>query len=196
VFNVAVKAAERVDGFQFTLESPHLKVIEIQPEGNVTIDNFGKFEHAVTMSYHANEQAAFSLVFQAEKSGMLSEMLFMSSAITKAEAYVSDLPQGTQLRFRKEAYPGATAGEFELRGNLPNPFVDHTMVQFYLPEQGTVTIQLYDENSKQVYRKSGKFMKGLNLLPIDLSEVPGAGVLFYQLEWENQIRSGNMIQVR
>jgi hypothetical protein len=70
-------------GFQFVTG-------EIMGSDNVTANNFGVFDSALTVSVEGAE--SFIVKFRAAKAGKLSEMMSVSSRITKAEAYPASAP--------------------------------------------------------------------------------------------------------
>ena len=81
-------------GYQFTLEAAGLELLDVVA-GAIDIDpsNFGVFENgAITTSWNSQndvgtEDALFSLVYRSNVSGLLSEILQVTSTITRAEAY-------------------------------------------------------------------------------------------------------------
>ncbi|MBK9335074.1 MAG: HYR domain-containing protein [Lewinellaceae bacterium] len=89
IFTVDFKAAEQVQGYQFTLNHSGLELVDVTPGAEMSMANFGVFagEQAVTTSWDGNVKGAFSLTFRATTSGDLSRMLGVSGRITKAEAY-------------------------------------------------------------------------------------------------------------
>jgi hypothetical protein len=88
-FTVHFKAAEKVQGYQFTMNYNNLEVMDIVPGTNMKVDNFAVFanEGALTTSWDGNAAAEFAVTFRAKAGGNLSQMLGVSSRITKAEAY-------------------------------------------------------------------------------------------------------------
>lgn len=85
-FTVNFKGADRVQEHQFTMNLSDLQVLKIAGAGEIQEGNFGVFDNAITTSVDGSDNE-FSITFRATKSGMLSNMLGVSSRITKAEAY-------------------------------------------------------------------------------------------------------------
>ena len=75
----------------------------------------------------------FTVRFRAEKAGKLSEMLGVSGAVTRAEAYGDAGRMGVAFRFDGKTIAGVG---FELYQNQPNPFVNRTFVGF-LPSRSS-----------------------------------------------------------
>ncbi len=128
-FTVLFEAAEKVSGWQFTLNFKDLEVTEILPGEGMSRDNFGVFEGAITTSVE-KQASDFAIKFRASKTGTLSEMLAVSSQITKAEAYNPSFEiMGVALLFDNRLI--SKVG-FELYQNQPHPFNDRTLIGFDL----------------------------------------------------------------
>ncbi len=89
----------------------------------------------------------FTVRFRAAKAGKISEMLSVSSQITKAEGYTARREASARkwpyLRFNQNARRGSplsACGGFELYQNQPNPFVGRTSIGFHLPAATTATL--------------------------------------------------------
>jgi hypothetical protein len=200
-FTVTLKAAQAVQGYQFTMNTAGLEVLDIVPGAGMKTDHFAVFskEGAVTTSWDApvgmNRMATFEVKFQAVKSGKLSELLSVSSRITKAEAYSpADERMDVAFRFNQGGTSTITGVGFELYQNQPNPFVDHTSIGFHLPEATTATLTVYDESGKLVYLQKGDFAKGDNAIAVERSLIGTNGVLYYKLETATDAATRQMIQ--
>ena len=206
-FTVALRAAEKVKGYQFTLQFPELEVLEVTPGAEMTQGNFGIFkeQHSLTTSFDNEEvQGEFAVSFRAKKGGMLSEMLKVSGQITRAEAYLSAeaLAQADDamtndvssyagasadkmsiaLRFNGQNGPVITAQGFEVYQNQPNPWMQCTQIGFYLPEATAATLRVYDETGRLLYATTGDFGKGYNAFVLDRALLEATGVLYYKVE--------------
>ncbi|MBK6931826.1 MAG: hypothetical protein IPH12_13565 [Saprospirales bacterium] len=99
----------------------------------MTTDNLGVFptEGALTTSRDGNTVGEFSLTFRAKATGQLSQMLGVSSRITRAEAYNAGVER-LQVGFRFNGQNGSTITGlgFELYQNTPNPFINKTQIGF------------------------------------------------------------------
>lgn len=189
-FVVNFKAAEQVQGWQFTMALNGLQVSDIVGNDKVKADNFGVFDGALTTSVEGGSE--FAVKFRAEKAGKLSQMLGVSSRITKAEAYASDNSR-LDVAFRFDGKTIAGIG-FELYQNQPNPFVSKTVVGFHLPEAATATLSVYDESGRLVFTQKGDFAKGNNAISLDRALLNTTGVLYYTLETATDAATKKMIQ--
>ena len=189
---VSFTAAEKTQGYQMTLNLNGLTVSDIMGSDRVTANNFGVFADALTVSVDGSD--AFTVKFRATKTGKLSEMLSVSSRITKAEGYnLTDGRMEIALRFDGKTIAGVG---FELYQNQPNPFVNKTAIGFHLPEATTATLTVYDETGRVVFTQKGDFAKGYNALSLDRALLNTTGMLYYTLETATDSATKKMIQVK
>lgn len=135
----------------------------------------------------ANDDAVFTLVFEATEATRLSKALAVSGAITAPEASKADGSLlNVALRFK-----GADAG-FALLQNVPNPFQGTTSVQFTLPEASKATLTVFDVAGRALKTINGSYAKGFNQVEINSNDLP-AGVLYYQLNAGNFSATKKMI---
>jgi len=192
VFEVSFKAADKTQGFQMTLNLNGLEVSELMNSDNVNASNFGVHTDALTVSI--DKADAFTVTFRATKAGKLSEMLGVSSRITKSEAYsLTDGRLDVALRFDGKTIAGIG---FELYQNQPNPFISKTFVGFNLPEAAAATLTVYDETGRLVFTQKGDFAKGYNAISLDRALLNTTGVLYYTLETATDAATRKMIQAK
>jgi len=191
-FNVTFKSAQSVKGFQFTATLNGLKAISTVDAENVTSSNFNLLpENAMAVSIDGAQE--FTVRFRAEKAGQLSEMLGVSGAITRAEAYGDAGRLNVAFRFDGKTIAGVG---FELYQNQPNPFVNRTFVGFFLPEAAEATLSVFDETGRVVYQQKGQFAKGENTIALDRALINTTGVLYYKLETSTDSATKKMIQAK
>jgi len=208
-------------------------MVGLTESDQVRANNFGVFASpagasakegaAVTVSIDGAQE--FTLRFRAEKAGKLSQMLGVSGAITRAEAYAANDSMtndpmtndpmtndsmtndpmtrlGVAFRFDGKTIAGVG---FELYQNQPNPFVNRTFVGFFLPaRQGSAggpeaieaTLSVFDETGRVVYQQKGQFAQGENMIALDRALINTTGVLFYRLETATDSATKKMIQAR
>jgi hypothetical protein len=171
-FEVSFKSAQALKGFQFTATLNGLKAVDVVKGDNVTANNFNLLpENAMAVSIDGAQE--FTVRFRAEKAGKLSEMLGVSGAITRAEAYPvtdnqSPINQSTKfgIAFRFSGKTISGVG-FELYQNQPNPFVNKTSIGFFLPEAAEATLSIFDETGRIVYQQKGLVCQGENMVVLD-----------------------------
>ncbi|MBP6828805.1 MAG: hypothetical protein KA165_19710, partial [Saprospiraceae bacterium] len=168
-FSARFKGSEPVLGYQFTLMYDGLEVLDILPATGVPNDRFAVFPGepgtgAVTASVTepVNE---FAVRFRAVKNGRLSDLLRISSRITRAEAYgncgnYGNCPLLVALRFGDAAPEDGSRQGLELDQNVPNPFDDATVIGFNLPADSDLTWTITDETGRLLRTESAHFKQG------------------------------------
>jgi hypothetical protein len=194
---VNFKAAEKVLGYQFTMNFNGLQVADVVPGSDMTLANFGIFADAITTSFDADSKGEFAVKFRATQDGRLSNMLGVSSRVTKAEAYTLGGDR-LDVAFRFNGANGATISGvgFELYQNMPNPFVSKTVIGFHLPEAAEATLTIFDETGRMIYTVTGDFAKGNNAITLDRAQINTTGVLYYKLETASNSATKKMIQTK
>ena len=211
-FELKLTADQIVQGFQLTLNTHGLEVLEVN--GNeMNASNFAIFAadgfptdnaEALTISWNlpegsSGELATFTIKFNATHAGRLSEMLSLSSRITKTEAYQRNGSKALEvldiaLRFHGEGGTTINGNSFELYQNIPNPFVDKTTIGFYLPENTEAALTIYDQTGRMIYMISDYFSRGYNAFTIDQEVLKTTGTLLYKLETAHHTATRKMIQ--
>jgi hypothetical protein len=195
VFTVDFKGAERVQGYQFTMNLEGLEVVDIVENDRVKSNNFGVFADALTTSVDGSDAGEFSVRFRAAKSGRLSRMLGVSSRITRAEAYsMTNNRLDVALRFNGQGGAVIAGVGFELYQNQPNPFVNRTQIGFHLPEAAEATLTVFDETGRMLFTQKGQFGKGYNAIAIDRALLNTTGMMYYKLETATDAATKKMIQ--
>jgi hypothetical protein len=166
-----------IEGYQMTLDFSQFELLEIIPQNDLTMDNFGVFEQALTMVTEQPNQG-FNLRLRAKQAGQLSSMLAMNDKITRSVAFdAGGFSKGIVLHFnpiQKEA--------IQLNQNVPNPWHSATNIGFYLPEANTpVTFTVVDEMARVVYTTTNTYPSGYQSITLDESIVPQAGIYWYAL---------------
>jgi hypothetical protein len=163
------------------------------PGTNMTEGNFGVFGDAITTSVNG-DASEFGVTFRAKRGGRLSEMLSISSRITKAEAYSKGAERmGVALRYNT----GQVAGVgFEVYQNQPNPWVNKTVIGFHIPEATDVTLTIFDETGRMLHQETGDYAAGYNAFMLDRALVNTTGVLYYKVETSTDSAVKSMIQTK
>ena len=181
---IAGQSINDLYGYQFTLETEGLELVEIESGLiEVTDANFGALDNKVTTSWNTLSPVdangdLFTMTFKSNVSGQLSEILDLNSSVTKAEAYVGDNLEILNIDLRN----GEGDSVYALYQNEPNPFSSNTIVGFDLPEAGTATLTVLDVTGKVLRVINGDYAKGYNELELSKSDFGSAGVYYYQLD--------------
>lgn len=72
---------------------------------------------------------------------------------------------------------------FEVIGSYPNPFINNTNIEYYLPEEGYVSVGIYNSGGQLLNILNKEFkQKGFNTYYFDGSDLP-AGLYMYRIEY-------------
>ena len=113
------------------------------------------------------------------------ELSLKFQILTPYTAFYSD-PNDTDVNDKKDALPK----DFALRQNYPNPFNPGTTIRFELPENGFVTIKIYDLTGRLVRTLvQEQKLAGIHSIQWNGTDETGqkvaAGVYLYQIEFTN-----------
>jgi hypothetical protein len=164
----------------------------------MTTENFGVFSDAVTTSADATE-GQFEVTFKATTAGQLSNMLGVSSRITKAIAFAGNNKLDVAFRFNNGSTSTIAGLGFEVYQNAPNPWINKTVIGFHLPEATTATLTVTDATGRLIYTQKGNFGKGYNSFSLDRSLggfTSSAAEMYYKVETATNSGVKQMIQVR
>jgi hypothetical protein len=189
-------------GYQFTLQAEGLTYESI--EGGLTEmgeENLGLLKEVITASWHRGraveagvEEGLFTIAFTATESGMLSQMLSLTSTHTVAEAYNAEEEiMDIALTFRSGTVE--VSKEFALYQNEPNPFNAETVVGFDLPEAGEATLTVFDVTGKVVTVVEGDYVKGYNEVQLDGRKLSAMGVMYYRLDADAYTATKKMVVI-
>ena len=83
---------------------------------------------------------------------------------------------------------------------FPNPFTEHTTVQVQLPEEGTLSLLVFDELGRMVYGKTTEASSGTYQLIIDSNSLTGSAVYHYTVMLNGRAKQyylkGKLIRVQ
>lgn len=192
-------------GFQNTInfDTDALEFTGLESEALDVSDDYigtqGIEEGMVTLSWHNaegvyldEETALFNLTFQAKANANLSEVIYLSSAITNSEAYNNDLDvMDLNLNFRN-----SDQNDFILYQNIPNPFNQSTEVRFSIPSESDVTFSVFDVNGRELLRETVFYTAGDHTITLSKDQLQATGVMYYTVETKFGVASRKMIQIK
>jgi hypothetical protein len=204
---VALQAGHQMslEGYQFTLNFDASKVAFASYAPGAVFVNDDNFNLNLTregviptswsdvQTHNLSEgEILFTLRFQALNSGKLSEILSVISDPTVAEAYNAEgevLNLGIQFTNRGVA----SASEFELLENRPNPFTDATTVVFVTPQAAEATLTIYDVTGRIVMEQIVNAVAGIN--EVEVKGLTAKGVLYCQVSTDGFSATRKMIRM-
>lgn len=190
-----------VAGYQLTLETPGLSLLDVEPGPGMSLEHFAMQSAALAVSFEAarGRETHFRVAFKAEKSGPLSQMLHLSDRIARSEAYPLGQPlppAEMRLQMNPTAAVGTPQRGFEVFANQPNPFGAETLLPFYLPNDAPVTLTVYDPAGRIVLLHSAEFPQGFRSFLVKKRDLGVAsGVLYYRIETPDGAGAGKMVAV-
>jgi hypothetical protein len=203
---VTFVASENFDlrGYQFSMELDGLSFIDITSQ-SISIDdkNIGLIDRdLVTMSYNDTEKLnvtkgsdLFSISFLADKPGLVSEMIVLTSKLTVNEAYIGDAYElhEVELRFNE-----ALNVHFEnkLYQNEPNPFRKSTSISFDLATSSDVTLTLLNTTGAIVSEIFIDGKKGQNEYELEFDQIGVNGLYYYKIDSGEFSATKKMILLR
>lgn len=75
----------------------------------------------------------------------------------------------------------------ELFQNLPNPFIDNTVIGFQLSKKGKVTISVFNEIGTLFYKHTDLYEKGKHQINIDENVSLASGTYLYKMETDGYV---------
>ena len=197
---------DQIVGLQYTMDLEGLAYVGIESGAIAIADEHvaSLDENTLTLAWNALGNTAlvntklFTLYFEATKDVVLSKSISISSRITESKGYeLSSVSSGkamsVSLTFNDEY---SLSGEMVLMQNQPNPFRKATDVSFVLPTTGEATLSVFDVTGKLILERVGNYNKGQHTVTISKDELGvGSGVLYYQLESNEQVATKKMILV-
>lgn len=187
-----------ITGMQFTMtiDDP----VSIQSITSDVLDitdaNMHILGNTVVFSYHSMNQVevrAGDVLFNVVYEGAFdaSTQLEISSDVITAEIYDDALNvSGLSLNYR-----GAT-DNVVLYQNTPNPFMDNTTINVYMPRDARANLSIYDINGKLLKSYNNDLTKGMNTITVGKDELAASGVLFYTLSTADFTATKRMVVLK
>jgi len=151
----------------------------------------------VTMSWNTESDQndltgqVINLMFTANVSGSISDMIHLTSRVTDAEAYTHE-GEILDVKLTRDGI----APEFALYQNNPNPWNGQTLIGFDLPADAAVTFTVFDATGKVVKTIEGEFKAGYNSITLNARDLSSAGVMYYRLESGEYAASKKMVLIK
>ena len=85
------------------------------------------------------------------------------------------------LKSNQLSIENASAVQFELIQNYPNPVADNTTISFHLPNNSPASLLFYNESGEFVYGIKSGLKKGYNEINISKNKLNASGIIYYFL---------------
>jgi len=70
-----------------------------------------------------------------------------------------------------------------------------TTIPFSLPRDGNVSLNVYDITGKVILSQKRNFLKGMNEIRIENTDLSTKGIMYYQLEFDGVVATRKMISM-
>jgi hypothetical protein len=213
VDNKSVKAGDIVDitfsiqdeaiieGLQLGISMEGLNILDIRRE-NLDINESVSYiiNGGIRISYdHKNREvipstaSLFTITVQAKFDGMLSEMINFNEEQFRAEIYDQDLRIiNVELSWNQDN----PYQQFEVTQNQPNPWQNATTIDVNLPKEGEIKFSIFDISGKVLYQNNMNLKAGINKINLTQDMLLSSGVMFYEVEYDNEVIRKKMFNVR
>ncbi len=134
----------------------------------------------------------YTITAIAEQSGRLSDLLEIDDTALRAEMYSGDnlTVRNATIEWREPAYE---LDAFAVEQNKPNPWSDHTQIDFYIPTDGPVTVRVTDMTGRLLKTLSDIYRAGHHSVTLRKEDLGASGVLSYEVEYADKLEVRKMI---
>lgn len=91
--------------------------------------------------------------------------------------------------------PPPLPADLQLWGNFPNPFNNSTVIQYTVPKAGNLEIKVYNTLGQEVASFKDYVSAGRKSFPFTVN-YQSSGMYFYQVNFEEQVKTGKMVLVK
>ncbi len=199
---VYANGIENMIGYQFTMNTNASELVGVEANQlDVSSENIGKYDGLVTMSWSSiestiinAEEPLFTLILDVTDDTKVSEILSINSDVVAAEAYDAEYEiYNVELNTRTSSI---SEGKFAVFQNRPNPFMESTNINFYLPEAMDVELTITDVAGRHIFRNITAFGAGKQNIEIKYSDLGTTGILYYTIKAGAYTATKKMINVR
>lgn len=196
---VYASANQKIEGLQFSVDFAGMSLVDVIAGSlDVTNDNFGwinnrtltgSWNNAASVEVNTT-QPLFTLVMTVANTSTLSQVVSMTGAPTKPEAYTAD----SEIMDVNLTIRGSDADvAFELLQNEPNPFTGRTEIGFILPANGTASFIVFDLAGRQLLSQTINGQKGLNKVEVSKEQITAQGMVYYQVQFQGYTATKKML---
>ena len=179
-------------GYQLELGFRDAELLEVAGVG-ITEDNYNGNEGRVSISYNGDAEleqgdGIITLTLKITADGVLSDYIKMQSETLRPEAYVTSGLESHDIRLTSNQ-----AADLKLYQNRPNPFSGQTSIDFELPTAGQMKISFYDVTGQLLQSYEEYYEQGFNTITVDQTEIGSVGMVYYKIEFGEQVAIRHMI---
>ncbi|MDI6400400.1 T9SS type A sorting domain-containing protein [Balneolaceae bacterium ANBcel3] len=136
------------------------------------------------------------LLFQPFESGNYQAILDISHTALNVSDPHEIIVKGVGKVGTDSEINGEISEEILLKQNYPNPFNPYTVIEFYLPESGHITLEVYDITGRRIEVLVDEFKNaGVHSVIFDSSRL-SSGVYRYRIQSEEFVRTRMMTFIK
>lgn len=161
---------------------------------NINDDFYASNERGTTISWNNDKGLdikANDVLFTIETRDD-AEMNFASDFVNEAYLATDEVSE-IELINRNQA---SDEMAFEVFQNEPNPFSNQTNIGFKIPESGNVTLKVYDQSGKILFKQSKDFPRGINYFIVSQQELQSSGIMYYEINCNQFKATRKMIGIK
>ncbi len=205
-YNIRLNTNETKDiqGIQLFLDQTDLEILDISTQlfnedGSYTYAN----RHSLKTIWYDRiqetdqyEHALLNIKVIPRKNSLLSELLKLDNSDLPSELYTNE-EELTALKITLEFendhvdLPNISIGQ-----NYPNPFTDHTTIEFTLDKAGPLEFKIMDIRGAVIYSSSINGKKGVNTVNVSAKDFGSNGLFHYQFTYGADTQTKTMLVAR
>jgi len=193
---VTIPNLKNVLGLQLAFEFDGLELIDTQA-GKATTQHYKQLKdnhiNVVWDEFSQNQSADYFMefTFRAIRSGSIKDMIGIDQQNLSPIAYQEEIILVPELKFTESI---ALESTFALLPNQPNPFKNQTTLQFVLPMEQAIVLEVFDLTGKLVISRKIQGVKGKNTHLLSSDAMRGnKGIYVYQVVAATGILSDKLI---
>ena len=190
-----------LQGFQMAVSTEMIRDISLASssisitEDNYSIDRYG----VINISWNTLDE------LQLTAGSKILEVTLVPTVDTKLSQMISISDEGVESQTyanndiaytRTEILWETGMSEFALYQNTPNPWTQSTDINFMIPTDGKVTINVRSVNGQKIKTFEGYYESGVHSVKLTNQDLIESGVYYYEMRYDNQIVVEKMILLR
>ena len=192
----------QLSGLQLDLSLDGMTILDVKEEILLINESVSYIVNdGIRISYeHKNREvipsaaSLFTLSVRANFDGMLRDMISINDNQFTSESYDLDLNiNDLGLRWQEDVSNGY---QFGVSQNQPNPWQNATSIDVKMPKKGKVNFTIFDISGKVIYQNIMNLESGINKIRLTKDMLLSSGVMFYEVEYDNEVIRKKMFNVK
>ena len=196
---VNARDIQDVKGFQIEFMIKDATISNIQGLGITISDHDYSIEGDKVFISYVNEGNyrfdgdLFEINFTPHQSEWLHDAISVASQVLDAEVYIGDEVESNQLAL--EVVSPALQTDAILYQNQPNPFVDLSVIEFYIPISAEVEFEFFNLSGQSLHRIKAQYVQGKHQISISRHELNHQGIIYCRMTFGSTISTMKMVSL-